>query len=117
MGTMLLIFLRLSGTDAQANTDEKNIRSAAGMMLFVSERNDKTGWLDTGRVYERVALTAAALSIKTAFMNQPAEVPALRSQLQSYLNLGRSSSQLLLRFGDSEPMPRSLRRPVNEDLA
>jgi hypothetical protein len=110
------LFLR-SSPDAQTDTDVKNIRSSAGMVLFVSDRNDKSAWIETGRVYERFALTATLLNIKTAFMNQPIEVPEFRSQLQSSLNLGNAYPQLLFRFGYSQTMPRSLRRPLEQVLA
>jgi hypothetical protein len=110
------LFVSLSGADSQAKTDEKNIRSSSGMALFVSERDDKAAWVNTGRVYERFALTATALDIKSAFMNQPAQVPEVRSQLQSYLSLGRSHPQVLVRFGYANAMPRSLRRPVEQVL-
>ena len=49
-----------------------------------------------------------------AFLNQPAEVPELRSQLQSYLHLGTALPQLVLRFGYGSDLPHSLRRPVEE---
>jgi len=99
---------------SQVQTDETNMRSSSGMALLVSERNDKQGWVETGRVHERLALTATALGIKSAFMNQPVEVQELRSQLQSHLKLGSAYPQLLMRFGYSQAMPRSLRRPIQD---
>ena len=68
-------------------------------------------------MYERLALTLTALGIQVAFLNQPAEVPALRSQFQNYLHLGTAQPQLLLRFGYADPLPHSLRRPLDEVLA
>lgn len=109
-------FMSISGAGSQAQTDEKNIRSSAGMMLLVSDRNDKQSWIDSGRAYQRFTLMATALNIKSAFMNQAVEIPELRSQLQSYLDLGGSYPQLLLRFGYSQAMPRSLRRPLEQVL-
>ncbi|MBI5034005.1 MAG: nitroreductase family protein [Chloroflexi bacterium] len=105
-------FVGGSNGDDQTEKDAKNIRSSAGMMLFVSERNDKAAWVETGRAYERYALTATTLNIKSAFLNQPIEVPTLRSQLQTRFNLAGAYPQLLLRFGYSQVMPRSLRRPI-----
>jgi hypothetical protein len=37
-------------------------------------------WIDVGRAYERFALQATALGICNAFLNQPVEVPSIRSQ-------------------------------------
>ena len=71
----------------------------------------------TGQVYERLALQMTALNIKSAFLNQPIEVAAIRSQFQNALGLGGSLPQLLLRFGYGEALPRSVRRPVEQVLA
>jgi hypothetical protein len=111
------LFVRSSNGDDQAKKDAKNMRSSAGLLLFVSERNDKAAWVETGRAYERVALTATTLNIKSAFLNQPVEVPALRSQLQARFNLDSAYPQLLLRCGYSQAMPRSVRRPVETVMA
>ena len=92
------------------------MRSSAGVLVIVSEEENKRAWVDTGRVYERLALTLTTLDIKSAFLNQPIEVAQLRSELQSYLGLGSAQPQLLMRFGYASPMPRSLRRPVERVL-
>jgi hypothetical protein len=84
---------------AETKKDDKFIRSSSGLMLLVSPKNDKTAWVETGRAYERFALLSTAMNIKTAFMNQPCEVPTLRSEVQSYLNLNGAFPQLLFRFG------------------
>jgi hypothetical protein len=61
-----------------------------------------------------MALTMTSLNIKSAFLNQPIEMAILRSQFQSAMGLGESLPQLLVRFGYADPMPHSLRRPVEE---
>ena len=61
-----------------------------------------------------IKLQTTALGIQVAFLNQPAEVPELRSQFQSSLGLGSALPQLLLRFGCAPALPHSLRRPVEE---
>lgn len=101
---------------SQNKKDEGFVRSSSGLMLFVSQKNDKAAWIETGRAYERFALLSTALNIKNAFMNQPCEVPELRAQVQSHLNLNGAFPQLLARFGHSPAMPRSLRRPVEQVL-
>ncbi len=70
----------------------------------------------TGQVYERLALTLTSRGLKSAFLNQPIEVPYVRTQLQSTLGLGGAQPQLLVRFGFAESLPRSLRRPVEQVL-
>lgn len=110
-------FLISSASSGQQNaTDEKNLRSSSGMIVIASEQDDQRHWIDTGRLYERLALTMTNCGLKVAFLNQPIEIGPLRAQLQSHLNLGSAHPQLLLRYGYASEMPRSLRRPVEEVL-
>jgi hypothetical protein len=95
----------------------KQIRSSAGIAVFVSDRNNKEHWVETGRCYERFALQATALGIKNAFLNQPVEVAALRPQFASYLGIGDRRPDLVVRFGYGPETPRSLRRPLDQIIA
>lgn len=100
----------------QADADAKKLRSSAAAVVIASETDDQSAWVRTGQVYERLALQTTALGIKSAFLNQPIEVTALRSQFQSALGLGASLPQLLVRLGYANVLPRSLRRPVDAVL-
>ena len=100
----------------QADADAAKLRSSPGAVVVASESDDKTAWVRTGQVYERLALTMTALNITSAFLNQPIEVAAVRGQFQSALGLGAALSQLLVRVGYAAPLPRSLRRPVEQVL-
>ena len=110
------MFVTTDSAKQQAQTDEQNIRSSSGLLVILAEQDDKQAWINTGRVYERLALTLTTMKLKSAVMNQPIEVHELRSQFQSYLNIGAAQPQFLLRFGYADPMPRSLRRPVEQVL-
>ncbi len=98
----------------QAETDARNIRSSPGVAVFVSSHNDKAAWVETGRAYERFALQATALNIRTAFINQPIEVSPLRSQFESWLKLDGEHALLMVRFGHGPTAPFSLRRPIDD---
>src|SRR6266498_67253 len=98
----------------QADADARKFRSSPSAVVIASESDDKAAWVRTGQVYERLALTLTSLNIKSAFLNQPIEVADLRSQFQSAIGLGESLPQLLVRFGYADPMPRSLRRSVEQ---
>lgn len=100
----------------QADADAKKLRSSPAAVVVASETDDKTGWVRTGQVYERLALKTTSLNIKSAFLNQPIEDKEIRSQFQSAIELGASMPQLLVRLGYAELMPRSLRRPVEQVL-
>jgi hypothetical protein len=90
----------------------KQIRSSAGIAVFVSEANDKAHWVEVGRSYERFALQATALGIRNAFLNQPVEVASIRPQFANFLGIGQQRPDLVVRFGRGPAMPQSLRRPV-----
>jgi hypothetical protein len=100
----------------QADADAKKLRSSSGVVVIASKSEDKTAWVRTGQVYERLALQMTALDIKSAFLNQPIEVAALRGQFQSAIGMGNALPQLLIRFGYGKTMPQSLRRPVEQVL-
>lgn len=107
---------RLSGllltAERQVRTDAAHIASSAGVAVFVSVGDDKAAWVETGRACQRFMLQATALGVRTAFINQPIEVPALRPAFESWLDTGGRRAQLMLRFGHGPSAPFSLRRPV-----
>jgi hypothetical protein len=110
------IFVNGAKPQDMAAADVEKLRSSAGAVVITSASETKADWVRTGQVYQRLALTMTALNIKSAFLNQPIEVESVRSKLQRSLGLGTSSPQLLVRFGYAGPMPRSLRRPVEQVL-
>ena len=111
-----LLFNEKSENDKYA----KQIRSSAGVAIFVSDTNDKVHWLEVGRCYERFALQATALGIRNAFLNQAVEVSQVRQQFATHLNIDESAGagriDLVVRFGRGHRMPQSLRRPVESVL-
>lgn len=94
----------------------KQLRSSAGVVVFVSDANERRHWIEVGRCYERFALQATALGIRTAFLNQPVEVAPLRAQFATWLDVGSRRPDLVVRFGRGPEMPRSLRRPIEQVL-
>lgn len=105
---------RVLTPQGQAETDAANIRSSAGVAVFVSRHDDKAAWVEVGRVYERFALQAAALDVRTAFINQPIEVRSLRVKFESWLKLDGEHALLMVRFGHGPAAPFSLRRPIDD---
>jgi hypothetical protein len=98
----------------QMAKDATHIRSSAGVAIFVSDGNDKQQWINVGRSYERFALQATTLGIRTAFINQPVEVAAIRPRFTEWLGLGHRRPDLVVRFGYGPEMPPSLRRPLDD---
>ncbi len=95
----------------------RQVRSSAGLALFISGRDDKSHWVQAGRSYQRFALQAAALGIRHAHLNQAVEVAATRPQLASLLGVGDRRVDLVVRYGYGPLMPRSLRRPLQDVIA
>jgi hypothetical protein len=103
-----LFFREKSENDRYA----KQLRSSAAVAVFVGARSDPGSWFEVGRAYEHFALAATALGIRTAFVNQPIEVAAVRSPFSDWLGMGLKRPDLVVRIGRGPLLPYSLRRPV-----
>lgn len=88
------------------------IRSSAGVAVFVGDKADKEHWVRVGRSFERFALMATTLGIRNSMINQPVEVPSVRDEFARWLGIGDQRPDLVVRFGYGSPMPMSLRRPA-----
>lgn len=88
------------------------IRSSAGIAVFSSDRDDPAHWVAVGRSFQRFALQATVLGVRTAMLNQPVEVTSVRAAFATMLGLGAHRPDLVVRFGRGPLLPRSLRRPT-----
>lgn len=95
----------------------RQVRSSAGIAVFVGPADDQAGWIAVGRAFERFALQATVMGVRTAHLNQPVEVAALRPSFASFLGVGGRRPDLVLRFGRGPTLPPSLRRPLQAVLA
>ncbi len=110
LGNML--FGMLLSAKAENEKYAHQVRSSAGIAIFVSDQDTQTHWIEAGQCYQRFALQAEALDIRTAFLNQPVEVASLRPQFATSLGISDYRPDLVVRFGHGPKMPRSLRRPI-----
>ncbi|MBA3910939.1 MAG: Tat pathway signal protein [Rhodobacter sp.] len=108
-----LFFTKEAETDKYRN----QIRSSAGIAVFVGEKADPEHWIKVGRSFQRFALQATALGIRTAHVNQPVEVASVRPDFARWLGAPDARPDLVIRFGRAPAMPMSLRRPVSAVLA
>jgi len=88
------------------------LRSSAGVAVFIGDAADRDHWVRVGRSFQRFALQATALGIRHAHVNQPVEVPSVRSEFAHWLGVGDRRPDLVVRFGYAPPLPMSMRRPV-----
>jgi len=95
----------------------RQIRSSSGVAILTGERADPAGWFEVGRAYERLALTMTTLGVRNSFVNQPVEVPAVRTQFSQWLGAPTRRPDLLLRFGMGPLLPYSLRRSVSQVIS
>jgi hypothetical protein len=111
------IMTRLLSPESEAKRQARAIDSSSHLLLFIARNHDKTGWIETGRAFQRVALTATLLGMAHAHVNMPCEVPTVRSRLAEHLGLvNREQPLLLIRIGYAQAMPRAPRRPVEAVL-
>jgi hypothetical protein len=108
-----LVFRPKSENDKYA----RHVRSSAGIAIFIGPSNDKAGWIEVGRAYERFALQATVLGVRTAHLNQPVEVASLRPAFANFIGVPGKRPDLVVRFGRGPTLPPSLRRPVQAVLA
>ncbi|MCF3642293.1 nitroreductase family protein [Rhizobium sp. TRM95111] len=99
---------------ASAENDKyaRQMDSSAGLAVFAAATDGPAGWIAVGRACQRFCLMATVLGLKTAFVNQPVEVAAFRSELSALAGFAGRRPDLLLRFGAGPALPFSPRRPV-----
>ncbi|MEO7689238.1 MAG: nitroreductase family protein [Sphingomonas sp.] len=95
----------------------RQIRSSAGIAVFVGAGEEPAHWVAVGQACQRFALQATALGLKHAFINQPVEVAGLRPELAALVGLPGRRPDIVMRFGYGPTLPWSPRRPVAAVIA
>jgi hypothetical protein len=100
---------------AQAENDAyaRQIRSSAGIAVFVGAGEGPAHWVAVGQACQRFALQATALGLKHAFINQPVEIARLRPELAALIGLPGRRPDIVMRFGYGPTLPYSPRRHVD----
>jgi len=110
------LFGRVFRKGSENDKYRDQIRSSAGIAVFVGDGADPEHWIKVGRSFQRFALQATALGIRTAHVNQPIEVPSVRPEFARWLGMPDARPDLVIRFGRAPAMPMSLRRSVSAVL-
>ncbi len=108
-----IVFDRVFKAMSENEKYARQIRSSAGIAVFVAQKEDREHWVLAGRACQRFALQATALGLKHAFINQPVEVANLRPELASLVGMPGRRPDLVVRFGYGPTLPYSARRPVS----
>lgn len=99
--------------ESTAGSDVELAQAAPILFVLATDHDDTRAWIDAGRALEDVLLTAAAVGLAAGHLNQPCQIPALRTRLQALLP-ERRHPQVVVRFGRPSKKPtRSPRRPVD----
>ena len=90
-------------------------RSAGVIAVLVTSVDQRLDWIRAGQALQRVLLAASMNGVAAALHSQPMELPELRGFIRVRL-CGQASPQMLLRFGATDHISASVRRPVEEVL-
>jgi len=93
LGSLLFDFFFTE--EAENEKYARHVRNSAGIAVFVSGENDPAHWIEAGRGFERFALQATALGVRTAHLNQPVEVATARPEFSDFLGLQSGKADLL----------------------
>lgn len=110
------LFNLLYRKGAENDKYASQLRTSAGVAVFIGERADIASWIHVGRSFQRFALQATALGIRHSHINQPVEVPSVRTEFAQWLGNRDARPDLVIRFGNAPALPMSLRRPVADVL-
>jgi len=99
-----------------AARDRQRVEDAAVLAVLCTPGDSVADWLSAGQALQHLLLTACRDGLQASYLNQPAQVNALRPRLQELLGVD-AVPQIVLRLGypvdDIEASPR---RPL-EDVA
>lgn len=112
-----VLFDLVATPEAEAKRFAQQVEASSGLAVFSSAEDNPLAWFEAGRSYQRFALTATRLGLKHAFINQPAEMPAFRSEALRLAGRAQGRADIIVRFGHGPEMPRSLRRPLEAVIA
>ena len=99
-----------------AAAHEQLARGSPLLAVLATRTDNQEAWLATGQALERLLLVATNAGYGASYLNQPIEVPALRTRLAQDLVTARYP-QLVLRIGRGPDVPPSPRRPLADVCA
>lgn len=97
--------------DRAARRVSFELDATAAVAVLAGPEASVASWIETGRVFQRLALAATVHDVRHALVNQPLEVASLRPTLAAAAGLGSRRPDLVVRLGEGALRPYSLRRP------
>ncbi|TWU46686.1 Acg family FMN-binding oxidoreductase [Rubripirellula reticaptiva] len=99
--------------NGQAAKDRQLAEGSPLLAVIGSEADTPADWVDCGQALAKITLRAASCSIDASYLNQPIEVPSLRTKLAKSIGVN-GYPQLLLRLGYGSEVKPTPRRSVDE---
>ena len=98
-----------------AAAHEELARSSPLLVALSTPMDNNEGWLAAGLGLQRLLLVGTNEGYSASYLNQPIEVPDLRTELATELSID-GYPQILLRVGRGLPVSHSPRRPISDVL-
>jgi hypothetical protein len=108
-----LVFASAFTAASENDKYRRQMESSAGFAVFFAEAETPAHWMRVGRACQRFCLAATAAGMKTAFLNQPVEVTAFRSELSALAGEAGRRPDLVIRFGYGPALRYSSRRHLD----
>ncbi|MBW4666596.1 MAG: nitroreductase [Cyanomargarita calcarea GSE-NOS-MK-12-04C] len=99
--------------DSIAERSQKLVTQSPVIAVLGTKDDNTSDWLAAGQALERVLLRGQVIGLSASFLNQPIQLPELRSQLRKLLK-EPGYPQILLRLGFGMEVKPTPRRSVNE---
>jgi hypothetical protein len=98
-----------------AAAHEELARGSPLLVALSTPMDNNEGWLAAGLGLQRLLLAATSEGYSASYLNQPIEVPELRTELAKEMSID-GYPQLLLRVGLGQAISHSPRRPLSDVL-
>ncbi len=110
-----LVLRTFDAGKGQAAKDRELATGSPVLAVLGTEGETPADWLSVGQALERVLLRARTSDVWSSFLNQPIEVPELRTRLGELI-ARKGFPQLLIRMGYGEDVKPTPRRTPGEVL-
>jgi hypothetical protein len=101
--------------EGQAAKDRQVATGSPALMVLGTQGDTPRDWIAAGQALAKVLLRARVEDVWASFLNQPVELPDLRTRLAAVIRCA-GFPQLILRFGFGQEIKPTPRRPVAEVL-
>ena len=112
-----LAHTHLNRGKVESQRDSDLLMSSPAIGVICSDTNDRTAYVKSGQIYQRIGLLAASMGIWLQPMSHIVEVPELRNELAELIPIPDVAPQLPFRLGFGEPEDKHTpRRPLSDLL-